>query len=119
MRVMLQQRESGWLFWKEYRHTKISDYGEMFLHYIMRVHTLYPSLFSVGTPIDLSSTLRYMQQGAVLETTGRVDKAVVILMNHWRTKEGAKGSGPGLTMRQTYTHARDVSLQLKLYSKAL
>ena len=60
-----------------------------------------------------------MRRGAILETTGRVDESVVNLMNRWRTKEGAKGTTPGLSMRQTYTQVRDLFSQLKLYSKAL
>ena len=35
------------------RRVNVSNYDEMFLHCITRVHTLYPSLFSVGTLIDL------------------------------------------------------------------
>ena len=60
-----------------------------------------------------------MPRGAVLETTGRVDEAVVNLMNRWRAKEGANDTTPGLSIRQTYTQVRDVFSQLKLYSKAL
>ena len=116
-KVMLQRRESGWLFWKEKRRAKISDYDEMFLHYIMRVHTLYPSLFSVGTLIHPFSTWRFIQWGAVLETTGQVNGVVVTLMNCWRTKECTKGSSPGLTVRQTYTQIRGVFLQLELYPR--
>ena len=60
-----------------------------------------------------------MQQGAVLETTGQVNKVVITLMNNWRTKEGTKRLSPGLNMQQTYTQVRDVFSTLKLYSKAL
>ena len=66
------------------------------------------------------STWRSMRRGAVIETTGRrVDEVVATLMNVWRTKEGARGTTPGLTMRHTYTQVGDVFSQLKLYSKAL
>ena len=88
-RVTVQQRESGWLFLREGRWAKISNFDEMFLQYITNFHTPYPSLFSVGTILDLFSTWRSMRRGAVLETTGWVDEAVFTLMNHWRTKEGA------------------------------
>ena len=118
-RVMVQKRESGWLFLREGRWAKISNFDEMFLQYITKVHTLYPSLLSVGTLLDLLSTWRSMRRGAVLEMTGRVDKAVVTLMNRWMTKEGSRGSALGLTMRQTYTQVRDIFPQLRLYSKAL
>ena len=89
-RVMIKQRVSGWLFRRVNRWVRISNFDE--------IHTLYPSLFSVGTLLDLFSTWRSMRQGAVLETKGQVDKAIVTLMNCWRTKEGTRKSAPGLTM---------------------
>ena len=60
-----------------------------------------------------------MHRATVLETTGWVDEVVVTLMNRWKTKEGDRGTTPGLTMQQPYTQVRDVILQLKLYSKVL
>lgn len=118
-RVVEQKRTKGWLFKKGKRRSKLSDFDEMLDHYIRRVHGLCPSLFSVGTILEMFSTWRSMRRGAILETTGRVDESVVNLMNRWRTKEGAKGTTPGLSMRQTYTQVRDLFSQLKLYSKAL
>ena len=39
-----------------------------------------------------------MHRIAVLETTVWGDAVVVTLMKRWRTKEGARGTTPGLTM---------------------
>ena len=116
---MVQQRSDGWLFKKSSSRAKLSDFDEMLDHYIRRIRRLYPSLFSLGTILEMFSTWRSMRRGAILMTTGRVDKAVVNLMNRWRTKEGARGTTPGLSIRHAYTQVRDVFLQLKLYSKAL
>jgi len=116
---MVQKRSQGWLFKEGKRRAKLSDFDEMLDHYVRRIHGLHPSLFSVGTILEMFSTWRLMRRGAVLKTTGRVDKSVVNLMNRWRTNEGAKGTTPGLSMRQTYTQVQDVFSQLKLYSKAL
>ena len=90
-----------------------------FVEYIELVHAEQPELFSKGTLLYMFSLWRSPQRGAVLETTGKVDITIVNLMNRWRIKEGAKGSAPGLTMRQTYTQVRDTLPQLKMYSKAL
>ena len=59
-KVMFQQREMSWLFRKENRHAKISNYDKRFLHYIIRVHNLYPSILSVGTLLILFSTWKSM-----------------------------------------------------------
>ena len=91
----------------------------MFDHYIRRIHSLYLDLFFVGTILKMFSTWKSMHRGVVLETTVRVDEVVVTLMNRWRINKGARGTTPGLTMRQTYTQVRDVFSQLKLYSKAV
>ena len=111
--------ETGWLFEKDGRRGRLADYDDGFVEYIERVHAGQPELFSKGTLLYMFSLWRSPRRGAVLETTGRVDITIVNLMNRWRIKEGAKGSAPGLTMRQTYTQVRDTLSQLKLYSKAL
>ena len=51
------------------RHARLGDYDDMFLHYITGIHSLYASLFLVGTLLDLFSTWRSMHQGTVMETT--------------------------------------------------
>ena len=93
-RVVVQRRSEGWLFKRGRRRAKLSDFDEMLDHYVRRIHGLYLPLFSVGTILEMFSTWRLMRRGAVLDTTGRVDKAVVNLMNRWRTKEGARGTTP-------------------------
>jgi hypothetical protein len=111
--------KTGWLFERDGRRGRLSDYDDVFVEYIELVHAEQPELFSKGTLLYMFSLWRSPRRGAVLETTGKVDITIVNLMNRWRIKEGAKGSAPGLTMRQTYTQVRDTLPQLKMYSKAL
>ena len=114
-RVMVQKRSEGWLFKKGKRRANLSDFDEMLDHYVRQIHGLYLSLLSVGTILEMFSTWRSMRRGAVIWNTGRIDEAVVNLMNRWRTKKGVGGTTPGLNMQQMYTQSRDVFLQLKLY----
>ena len=102
-RVMVQQRESCCFFRRENRWARISDFDEMFLQYITKVHTLYSNLFLVVTLLDLFSTWRSVRRGAMLETVGRADEAIVTLMNCWRPKEGTNGLALMLAMWQAYT----------------
>ena len=116
---MKQGRSVGWLFKAKGRRAKVSDFDDKFLEAIERVSMERPNLFSKAIMLEPFLLRRSMRRGAVLETTGRVDDAVVNLMNRWRTKEHARGAEPGLNMRQTYTSIKDAFPQLKLYSKAL
>ena len=72
----------------------------MFVEYIEAVHADQLELFSKGTLLYMFSLWRSLRQGAVLETTWKVDITIVNLMNQWRTKEGTRGCAPGLTMRR-------------------
>jgi hypothetical protein len=56
----------------------------------------------------------------VLETTNQdVSEKVIELVNRWRKKEAAKGSEPGLLMRQVYTQVRSTLPTMLKFSKAL
>lgn len=108
-RKEVQGRTNGWLFVKEDGKTRaqIRDYDSSFLHYLELAKSRRPGLFSAGTLMHMFSLVRSLRRGAVLATAGKVSSAVVNLINRWRTKEGAKGTAPGLTMEQTYTNVRD------------
>ncbi len=63
---------------------------------------------------------RSPRRGAVLETTNHgVDSKVIELVNRWRKKEVAKGSEPGLPMRQVYTQVRNTLPVMLEFSRAL
>ena len=120
-RTVVQGRVEGWLFVKKDGETKaqIRDYDGDFSTYMGLLKETRPELFSVGTLMEHFSLRRSMRRGAVLMTTGKVSSTVVNMINRWRTKEGAKGSAPGLSMEQTYTNMRDVMHLMIEYSKAL
>ena len=120
-RSVVQGRRDGWLFVKRdgKSRAQIRDFDGDFSHYMEMLKDNRPELFSVGTLMEHFSLRRSMRRGAVLMTTGKVATAIVNMINRWRTKEGAKGSAPGLSMGQTYTNMRDVIHLMIQYSKAL
>ena len=66
------------------------------------------------------SLWRFPRQGAVLETTNHgVDAKVIGLVNRWRKKEAAKGSEPGLPMRQVYMQVQNNLPTMLEFSRAL
>jgi hypothetical protein len=66
------------------------------------------------------SLWRSPRRGAVLETMNHgVDTKVIGLVNHWRKNEAAKGSEPGLPMRQVYTQVWNTLPTMLEFSRAL
>ena len=66
------------------------------------------------------SLWRFPRRGAVLETTNHgVDAKVIKQVNHWRKKEAAKGSEPGLPMRQVYTQVWNTLPVILEFSRVL
>jgi hypothetical protein len=122
-RRVSQGRKKDYLFSKrDGSKASISDFDGEFKRFIALLHEVRPELFSRGTDLEqysLRRSLLSLRRGAILETTGRVDDSIVKSLNRWRTRESARGTEPGLSMRQTYTQMRDLFPQLKEYSLAL
>ena len=123
-RLMIRQvhkegRRQGWLFMRKGKRGRVRDCDDIFMDAVEKVSIEFPHLFSKATVMELFSLRRSLRRGAVLETTGRVDDAIVKLINRWRTKESAKGAEPCLSMRQTYTSVKDALRMMLEYSRAL
>jgi len=104
-RVDLESRRSGWMFTRpEGGRAKYGDYDPLFRDYLARVKAKYPKLIAASTEVDDYSLRRSGRRGATTEATNRdVDQKTIELINRWRKKEAARGTEPGLPMRQVYT----------------
>ena len=119
-RVVLQGRTGGWLFpGNKGGKARMSKYEGPFVEAMSLLHESEPELFSVGTTLDLFSLKRSLRRGAIQAVGDRVSPNVVNMMNRWRKRERARGTEPGLDMRQTYTQVRGMVDELKLYSQAM
>jgi hypothetical protein len=120
-RVKLEGREKGWLFESQPdARAKFGHYDPLFRSLIAKARDKNPRFFPAvveGTDFSLWWSPR---QGAVLETTNLgVDTKVIELVNNWRKKEAAKGSEPGLHMRQVYTQVQNNLPTMLEFSRAL
>ena len=97
----------------------MSKYEGPFVEAMSRLHESEPELFSVGITLELFSLKRSLRRGAIQAVGDRVSPNVVNMMNRWRKRERARGTEPGLDMRQTYTQVRGMVDKLKLYSQAM
>ena len=117
-RMNLQQRTNGWLFCKkDGTRQKFAAYDEDFRQLIVRAREKYPRALPAAVDVNDFSLWRSLRRGAVLETINQdVSEKVIELINRWKA---ARGSLPGLPMRQVYTQVRSTVPTMLLYSKAL
>ena len=120
-RVKLEGREKGWLFKSQPdARAKFGHYDPLFRSLIAKARDKNPRLVPAVVEGTDFSLWRSPQRGAVLETMNhRVDTKVIKLVNHWRKNEAAKGSEPGLPMRQVYTQVWNTLPTMLEFSRAL
>ena len=120
-RVKLEGREKGWLFESQLdARAKFGHYDPLFRSLIAKARDKNPRLVPAVVEGTDFSLWRSPRRGAVLETTNHgVDTKVIELVNRWRKKEAAKGSEPGLPMRQVYTQVRNTLPVMLEFSRAL
>jgi hypothetical protein len=117
----VEGRSTGWLFAKEDGTRKsFSEFDPLLLEYLNRARELDESIMSALADISDFSFWRSPRSGATTEATNRgVPGPIIELMGRWRKKENARGSEPGLPMRQVYTRVRDSSEGLLMFSGSL
>ncbi|KAL3788512.1 hypothetical protein HJC23_006550 [Cyclotella cryptica] len=120
-RHVIEGRRSGWLFSKQDGTRKpFSDFDPTLLDYLTRARTEDDTIMSKLADVNDFSFRRSLRSGATTEATNKgVPGPVIELIGRWRKKEAARGSEPGLPMRQVYTRIRDSVEGLLKFSSAL
>ena len=108
-RVSFEGTRHGYLFAREGgRKGSIGDYDPLFRAYIERTMSARPGLFPKGVDVHDFSLRRSPRRGSTTSATNnKVHPLAIELMNRWRTREKARGTEPGLSMRQVYTQVRN------------
>lgn len=120
-RVNLEGDKFGWLFARNNgTRGRLSDYDDVFRSYVSRVQSQYPLVINPALEITDFSLWRSGRRGAATEATvNMIDSKIIELINRWRSREMARGTEPGLPMRQVYTQvSHTVPLMVK-YSQGL
>ena len=109
-RVFLDQRREGWLLADAYGKRRRLKYYEPLLQEVLeKVKIHFPHAIDKVTEIEDFSLWRSMRRGATTEAANQsIDQHVIDLMGRWRKKEAARGTEPGLPMRQVYTQMKSV-----------
>ena len=114
-------RSSGWLFAREDGSRKVfSEYDPMLIDFLDRAREEDPTLMSTLAELSDFSFRRSVRSGLTTQATNAgVPGPSIDLIGRWRKKEAARGSEPGLPMRQVYTRVRDLVEGLLKFSRGL
>ena len=120
-RMLKEGRQSGWLFAKANGTRRdFSYYDPMLLDFLGKARENDSSIMSELANLEDFSLWRSPRSGATTEATvNGVPGPIIELMGRWRKKEYARGTSPGLAMRQVYTRVRDILPKLLQFNKAL
>jgi hypothetical protein len=120
-RVFEQGISKGWLFRNEDgSRRKFGAYDPKLLELLEKVKTHFPKEIHKVVEVEDFSLWRSGRRGAITEAANqKVDQHIIDLMGRWRQREAAKGTEPGLPMRQVYTQMKSVFPAMLAFSGAL
>lgn len=120
-RVSLQKRSGGPLFRSSNgRIMRISDLDPRFVELLDKVRAFYPTLIPNKVESSDYSLWRSGRRGATTEAMNlQIDGDTMDLLGRWRKRESARGTEPGLAMRQVYTQVRHALRRMLVFSLAL
>jgi hypothetical protein len=120
-RVTLQGRTGGPLFLSgDGKLQKIGTLDHRLIDLLEHVRRLHPDVLSEATVLTDFSLWRSGRRGATTEAmNNKVDQDTMDLIGRWRKREAARGSEPGMPMRQAYTQVRDTLDRMLVYSSVL
>ena len=113
-------QEEGWMFAdSQGRRRKFGFYDPFFLEMLSRARGSRPGCMDPIVELEDFSLWRSGRRGATTEAGNqKVSGHVIDLMGRWQQKEAAKGSQPGLPMRQVYTQVKSSFPAMLLYSES-
>ena len=117
--VMEEDRRDGWLFADPRgQRRKMGYYKPTLLDLLENVQNNFPKAILAATTVNDFSLWRSGQRGAITEAHNQgVPQTVIDLMGRWRTREAARGTEPGLPMRQVYTQVKSARAALLSFSR--
>eukprot|EP00956_Cyclotella_meneghiniana_P027334 scaffold61023_cov36-Cyclotella_meneghiniana.AAC.1 len=117
--VVDEDRTTGWVFADANgQKRKMGYYDDMLVDMLDKVKTHFRGVINPVTDVNDFSLWRSGRRGAITEATNQgVDQNTIDLMGRWRKKEKARGTEPGLPMRQVYTEVKSSIKGMLLFAK--
>ena len=106
--ILIEKRENGWLFADEKgNRRRMSYYDPLLIELLEKVKVHFPGTIPESIQATDFSLWRSGRRGGTTAAISLgVPLPIIDLMGRWRTKEAAKGTLPGLPMRQVYTQVK-------------
>jgi hypothetical protein len=120
-RVVIEGAKDGPLFAKQDgTRASLDMYDGDFRSLLGKARAKSPKLFPPKARIEDYSLRRSLRRGSTTEATNNnVPGTTIDMVNRWRKREAAKGTEPGLSMRQVYTDALAAMETTLRYSQSL
>eukprot|EP00956_Cyclotella_meneghiniana_P007531 scaffold10178_cov23-Cyclotella_meneghiniana.AAC.3 len=117
--VVDEDRTTGWVFADANgKQRRLGYYDPLLVEMLDKVKTHFKGLISPATDVGEYSLWRSGRRGAITEAVNQgVDQNTIDLMGRWRKKEKARGTEPGLPMRQVYTEVKSSIKGMLLFAK--
>lgn len=118
--VVEEERTTGWAFADlNGKQRRMGHYDPLLVDMMDKVKTHFPGAVNPVTDVNDFSLWRSGRRGAITEATNQgVDQHTIDLMGRWRKKEKARGTEPGLPMRQVYTEVKSSVKGMLLFAKS-
>ena len=119
-RVYLDKRREGWLLADSSgKRRRLKHYEPLLQDVLEKVKIHFPLVIDKVIEIEDFSLWRSMRRGAMTEAANQsIDQHTIDLMGRWRKKEAARGTEPGLPMRQVYTQMKSVYPAMLSFSES-
>ena len=119
-RVDVEGRRVGWFFAEaDGKRKRMSYYEPLLIEHLHAVKAQYVDAIGETTEVEDFSLWRSGRSGATTEATNNnVPQQVIETMGRWRKRELAKGTEPGLPMRQVYLRAKHAIPTMLLFASS-
>jgi hypothetical protein len=119
-RTEVEDQREGWVFADaKGRRMRFCQYDPLLLDLLTRARENSPGYMDQIIEIEDFSLWRSGRRGATTEAGNQqVGQHIIDLMGRWRQKELARGTQPGLPMRQVYTQVKSSFPAMLTYSEA-
>ena len=122
MRRVFEQGISGWWLFRnaDGSRRRFGFYDPKLLELLEKVKSHFPEELHKVTQVEDFSLWRSGRRGAITEAANqKIEQHIIDLMGRWRQREAAKGTEPGLPMRQVYTQMKSVFPAMLTFSGSL
>ena len=118
--LVTEGRSTGWAFAdRKGARRRMGYYDPLLMDLLEKVKTHFAGVIHRATEVGDFSLWRSGRRGAITEAMNQgIPQTTIDLMGRWRVKEKARGTEPGLPMRQVYTQVKSTMAGMLRFAKS-